>query len=120
MNFAASTFMTGFGSTPALAPWSWSVGAELAYIPRLSEAQRRVGFNGTKLEDLNKTPVFGRLRLMLGLPGGFGAELGYTPALQINGTELHDLVAMGIGRRLFESGRFSLSERLFGQHGQVV
>ena len=120
MNYvAASTFMTGFGATPALAAWSWSVGVELAYVRRLSEAQQRVGLNGTKLEDLNKTPVFGRLRLMLGLPSGFVAELGYTPALQINGTEPRDLVAVAIGRRLFESGRFSLSGRLFGQHGHV-
>lgn len=120
MNYvAASTFMTGFGATPTLAPWSWSVGAELSYIPRLSEEQQRVGFNGTKLEDLNKTPVFGRLRLMLGLPGGFVAEIGYTPALQINGTAPRDLLAVAIGRRLFENGRFSLSGRLFGQHGHV-
>ena len=120
MNYvAASTFMTGFGATPALAPWSWSIGGVLAYVPKLSEDQQRVGLNGTKLEDLNKTPVFGRVRLMLGLPGGFVAELGYTPPLQINGTKPRDLVAAAIGRRIFERGSFSLSARAFGQHGRV-
>ena len=120
MNYvAASTFMTGFGATPALAPWQWSGDAVFAYIPRLSEAQQRIGFNGTKVEDLNKTPVFGRARIMLGLPSGFVAEVGYTPPLQINGTKPRDLVAFAIGRRVVERGRFSLSARLFGQHGRI-
>lgn len=120
MNYvAASTFMTGFGATPVLAPGDWSVDAVLAYIPRLSEAQQRIGFNGTKVEDLNKTPVFGRARLMVGLPSGFVAEVGYTPSLQINSTRPRDLVAVAIGRRVFERGRFSVSARLFGQHGRV-
>jgi hypothetical protein len=120
MNYvAASTFMTGFGATPVLAPGDWSVDAVLAYIPRLSEVQQRIGFNGTKFEDLNKTPVFGRARLMVGLPSGFVAELGYTPALQINGTTPRDLFAVAIGRRLFDRTGFSLSARLFGQHGRV-
>lgn len=116
---AASTFMTGFGASPLLAPGEWSVDAVLASIPRLSEPQQRIGFNGTKVEDLNKTPAFGRARLMVGLPGGFVAELGYTPPLQINGAGPRDLFALAVGRRVFERGRFSLSARLFGQHGRV-
>ena len=120
MNYvAASTFMTGFGATPSLTLGQWSVDAVFAYIPRLSEAQQRIGFNGTKLEDLNKTPVFGRARAMLGLPGGFVAEFGYTPPLQINGTKPRDLIALAIDRRMFERGAFSLSARAFGQHGRV-
>jgi hypothetical protein len=120
MNYvAASTFMTGSGATPTLAPWHWSIDAVLAHVPRLSEAQQRIGFNGTKVEDLNKTPVFGRARIMLGLPSGFVAEVGYTPPLQINGTKPRDLVAVAIGRRLSERGRFSVSARAFAQHGRV-
>ena len=69
--FAASSLMTSFGESPELRPGRWSVAAELGHIPRLSDAQRRVGFNGFKTEDLNKSPVFGRLRLWLGLPAGF-------------------------------------------------
>src|SRR6202521_2780499 len=67
MNYvAASTLMTAFGETPALAAWRWSVALDLGYIPRLSEAQQRVGFNGIKQEDLNKSPAFGRIRLITG------------------------------------------------------
>jgi hypothetical protein len=120
MNYvAASSLMTAFGETPALATGRWSVALDLGYIPRLSEAQQRVGFNGIKQEDLNKSPVFGRIRLILGLPGEFVAELGYTPPLSINGTQPLDLVAIAIGRRVFESDRFTLSVRAFGQHGRA-
>jgi hypothetical protein len=117
--FAASTLMTAFGETPALAPWRWSAALDLGHIPRLSEAQQRVGFNGLKLEDLNKSPVFGRMRLMMGLPGAWVAELGYTPPLSINGAQPRDLVAIAIGRRVFESDTFTLSMRAFGQHGRT-
>ena len=120
MNYvAASSLMTAFGETPVLAVWRWGVALDLGYIPRLSEAQQRVGFNGIKLEDLNRSPVFGRLRLILGLPGDFVAELGYTPPLSIDGTQPLDLVALSIGRRLFEHDSFTLSAQLFGQHGRA-
>src|SRR5512135_312234 len=60
MNYiGASTLMTAFGGTPALAAWNWSVALELGHIPRLGEAQQRVGLHGIKQEDLNKAPVFG-------------------------------------------------------------
>jgi hypothetical protein len=120
MNYvAASTFMTSFGATPALAPWSWSVALDLGDIPRLSGAQQRVGLDGIKQEDLNKSPVFGRIRLILGLPGDFVAELAYTPPLSIDGAQPLDLFAFSIGRRIFEGDSFTLSAQAFGQHGRV-
>ena len=69
MNYVvASTFLTSFGQTPTIAPWHFVGAAELGHIPRLSESDQRVGFEGVKQEDLNRSPVFGRLRLLLGLP----------------------------------------------------
>ena len=56
-----------------------------------------MGLGGAKQEDLNKSPVFGRLRLTLGLPGGFVADLGYTPPLSIRGTRARDLFAGIVG-----------------------
>ncbi|KQY50550.1 hypothetical protein ASD14_12685 [Lysobacter sp. Root494] len=117
--FTASSFMTGFGETRPLQPGQWMAAVELGHIPRLSEEQRQVGFSGFKQEDLNKSPVIGRLRGTIGLPGGWVAELGYTPPLEIDNTRAHDLLAAAIGRRLYERGEVSLSARVFGQHGQV-
>lgn len=117
--FAASTFMTAFGESPALAPGDWDVAAELGHIPRLSDAQQRVGFAGFKTEDLNRSPVFGRLRLTVGLPAHWFAEFAYTPPLTIDGTQPRHLVAAAVGRRVIERGGYTLSARIFGQHGEV-
>jgi len=120
MNYVgAATLMTAFGEPPALSPWGWGAAVDLGYIPRLSETQQRVGLHAIKQEDLNRSPVFGRLRLMLGLPGDFVAEVGYTPPVSIYGTQPLDLFAFSIGRRLLERDSFSLSMQVFGQHGRA-
>lgn len=120
MNYvAASTFTTAFGDVPALAPGHWDAAVELGAIPRLTDAQQRVGFIGVKQEDLNRSPVFGRLRLRVGLPASWVAEIGYTPPLEIDGTRPRDLVTLAVGRRLFSNDTWTLSARAFGQHGRA-
>jgi hypothetical protein len=113
----AATLMTAGGATPAWAPGDWDLALDLGHIPRLDAAQQTVGFRGTKREDLNKSPVFARLRWRVGLPAGFVAELGYTPPLEVDGTRTRDLFAAAVGRRLAGSKDWSLSARAFGQHG---
>ena len=121
MNYmAASSFLTSFGATPALKPWGWEVAGDLGHVPSLSDSQQRVGFNGTKQEDLNRSPVFGRVRVMLGLPGGLVGELGYTPSLTIDGVKPLDLFALALGYRVFEQDNFSLSLRAIGQRGRAT
>lgn len=117
--FTAATTMTAFGVAPDLQPGEVRLGLELGAIPRLDAAQRQVGFNGLKREDLNKVPVFGRARAWVGLPGRLVAELGYTPPLEINGARARDLLAVALSRRLLERGDVVLSARLLGQHGAV-
>ncbi|HKC23207.1 MAG TPA: hypothetical protein VKF32_00620, partial [Thermoanaerobaculia bacterium] len=56
---AVSTF-TAIGPPAVRQPGSVEVGLELGWIPELDRGQRRVGFEGTTLEDLNKTPLLGR------------------------------------------------------------
>lgn len=116
---SAASFMTAFGATPELAAGEWRLAGELAHVPSLSEAQQQVGFGGEKAEDLNKSPVFGRLRASVGLPAGWVVELGYTPPLTIDGTRTRDLFALGFGRRTLERDAWSLSTRVFGQHGSA-
>lgn len=116
---AAASLMTDFGQTGATAAGDWAIALDLGHVPHLDQRQRRVGFDGSKLEDLNKSPVFGRLRLAVGLPAGWVAEVGYTPPLEIDGARAHDLFALSIGKRLLARGRFALSARAFGQHGRI-
>ncbi len=117
--FAGTTLMTSCGETPRLAPWRWNAAFDLGHIPHLSDAQQRVGFGGSKHEDLNKSPVFGRLRLALGLPDAWVAELGYTPPLEIAGSRSRNVLALAVGRRVIERGAFTLSMRALGQLGKV-
>jgi len=115
---SASSLMTGFGA-PTRASGSGSVSLELGSIPHLDENQQRVGFGGLKDEDLNKSPLFGRVRISLGLPAGWQVELGWTPPLRIDGGRARDLFALGLGRSLMAGERWRWSMRLHGQHGQV-
>ena len=116
---SASSLMTGFGGDPQLAPWQWAVSAELASIPHLSQAQQQVGFSGAKAEDLNKSPVFGRGRVWLGLPGRWVAELGYTPELTIDGAQPEDLFSLALGRELYAVGNWSGYGRGMIQRGRA-
>ena len=118
--FAGTTLMTSFGETPRLAPGSFSAAVELGSIPRLSAEQQHVGFGGSKREDLNKSPVVGRLRLALGLPDEWVAEFGFTPPLQLAGSQARTMFAGAIGRRLIDSEPFSLSVRALAQAGKVA
>ena len=118
--FTATTYMTAFGATPDLAPLEWTAAVELGEVPHLDASQREVGFNGSKHEDLNKVPLFGRLRVQMGLPAGWVAELGYTPAVEVNGLKARGLVAAALGRRFVQRERFVLSARLMGQHGSAA
>lgn len=113
----ASSLMTGFGAVPELAPGDWLVAGELGHIPSLSRKQQEVGLGGIKQEDLNKSPVFGRVRAWIGLPAGWVAELGYTPPLEIDGAKPVDLFAAAVGRRFALGERAALSLRALGQHG---
>ncbi len=93
--------------------------AELASIPHISRADSFVGFNGSKFEDLNKSPVFGRGRLLLGLPWRFGLELAYTPPLEINGSQADGIYAIAIERPVLSAYGWQLGGRLFAQAGHV-
>lgn len=116
---AASTFFTAFGPTPSLDGGRFAAAAELGAVPRLSADDQRVGFNAVKQEDLNRSPVFGRLRVMAGLGDGWVAEIAWTPPLEIDRAKPRDLFAAAIGRRVLDRGGATLSLRAFGQHGEA-
>jgi hypothetical protein len=120
MNYVgATTLMTSFETPSALTAWRGGIAFDLGHIPRLTARQERVGLGGVKQEDLNKTEVFGRLRLFLGLPAGFIAEVGYTPPLSIGGAQPLDLFSVAIGRILLARESFNLSVRALAQQGRV-
>jgi hypothetical protein len=116
----STTLFTGFATPRRRATGDWQLGAELSQVPHVSTARRRVGFNGTKLEDVNKTPVFGRLRFWFGLPGDVSVELGWSPSLTIGGARADDMVGIALERPLLERGPWRWGGRAFLHRGSVL
>lgn len=114
--FTSVSLLTGLGVAEAREPGSVEVGVEASSVPRLSAAERTVGFGGTKTEDLNRTEVFARPRLLVGLPGRFTAEASYVPPIDISGVE-PELWAVALGRPLAGGARARFGARLIFQHG---
>ncbi len=116
--FVAATTFTPLAPPRTRAPGAIEVGLEAGWIPHLSESQRRVGFAGTALEDLNKTPVLGRVRAAVGLPGGFTAEVGWVPPVNMRGAKAN-LLDFALERPFFDSGPLALGLRGWGQVGHA-
>ncbi len=115
--FGSAGQLTSFGLPVVREPWSLDLDLELSWIPRLDQDQRRVGFNGTKVEDLNRVPAVVRPRLAVWLPGRLLAELAWVPPIEVDGMTTN-LVSLGLGARLVERPRWGLGLRAFAQWGQ--
>ena len=62
----AATLYHGLEVPDRTDPWDLRLAVEVSNIPSIDQEKTRIGFNGGKFEDLNKSPVFGRGRLWLG------------------------------------------------------
>jgi hypothetical protein len=116
--FASVSLMTGLGPPRPLRLGQLRVVAEAQWIPELDDAQRVVGFNGTKEEDLNKLPAIGRLRVTVGLPWRLSLTLSYLPPIPIAGVE-PNLFSLAIGRPFALGLGFTLGAQIYGQVGSV-
>lgn len=115
----AATLNLGPAPPRDVEPWEIAVSAELGSIPHVDSADTRVGFGGTKFEDLNKSPVFGRGRLHVGLPANFTLELAWSPPVEIDGVQPDGIYGLALERPLYRGDRWSLGARLFGQAGHA-
>jgi len=115
----AASLNLGTGPGQTMEVGQWRVSAELGSIPHLSREDQRVGFGGFKLEDMNKSPVFGRGRLHVGLPAAITAELSWTPPLKINGGRPEHLFGLALERALWRNGSWQLGARLFAVRGDA-
>lgn len=115
----AASLNLGTGPARRLAAGEWQISAEMSSIPHLSREDQRVGFGGYKLEDMNKSPVFGRGRLHIGLPAAISAELSWTPPLEINGGRPEHLFGLALERALWQGEAWSLGARVFAVRGDA-
>lgn len=116
--FASVNLLTGFGAPRAAQPGTMDLGLEIDWVPAVSDAQRTVGFVGTKMEDLNKTSVFIRPLFRLGLPSKLSLTLTYLPPIEAFGVKPH-LFGAAIGRPVHEATRWRVGLRGYGQFGTI-
>ena len=116
--FNAVATPTAFGVADTVAPGSFEIALEAGSIPSLSEEERRVGFAGTKVEDLNRSNLFGRPVLRIGLPAQLTLSAGWVPPLDFDGVEAN-LVSLALGRPLWKGDRARLGAQLFYLSGDL-
>ncbi len=116
--YASLALLTGMGVPQTRAAGEIVLGFEGGSVPQLSDAERRIGFNGTKLEDVNKTGYFGRVRGSVGLGKGVALELAYTPPIELGGAR-PNLLALALGRPFELGPSWRLGVRGYGQIGTI-
>ena len=116
--YASLALLTSMGVPEKRAGGTIDLGFEGSYVPQMSDEERRIGFNGTKLEDVNKTSFFGRIRGSVGLGKGLALELGYTPPIEMGGAK-PNIFALALGRPFELSPAWRLGVRGYGQIGTI-
>lgn len=116
--FARVTMPGTFGAPEPLAAGELDLALEYGQVPSLSASERRVGFNGTKIEDLNKAPYFVRPVVRLGVGKKVALAASYLPPVEWNGAEAN-VLTLTLARPLLASERWRLGLRLRGQLGQI-
>ena len=114
--FAALTLPNGVGGPDELSPGEVELAFEGGWVPSLSEEERRVGFRGTKVEDLNRTAAVGRPTVTVGLPAGWTLEAGWMPPVDVDGIE-PNLLSLALARTLWRGERLRLAGRVIGEDG---
>jgi hypothetical protein len=99
-------------------PWSVELGAESGWIPALNAGQRRIGFNGTKEENVNRTPAYARPRVTVGLPAQVSLDVGYIPPIRLGGIRPNHL-AWSLGRPIVSRSSWRVGGRVLGQVGNL-
>jgi opacity protein-like surface antigen len=117
--YASLALLTSMGAPQKRAAGRVDLGFEGGHVPQLSDEQRRLGYNGTKLEDVNKTRFFGRVRASVGIGQGFALELGWTPPVEVGGAR-PNIVAAALGRPFELSPSLLAGVRAFGQVGTIT
>lgn len=117
--YASLALFTGMGVPDRMGAGAIELGFEGSTVAQLTEDQRRVGFEGTKVEDLNRTRLFGRVRGRIGLSESYSLDLAYLPPIDVGGTK-PNLFAAAIGRPFQVGESFRVGVRGFGQLGTIT
>ena len=116
--FNSVSLLTGLGAPEERRKWSFEIGLELDTIPQLSEDQRRIGFDGATVEDLNRLPAIFRPRVTIGMPAKLSLDIAWVPPVELNGVKAN-LFSVGLERPFYANGPLVLGGRIYGQIGTI-
>jgi hypothetical protein len=117
--FTSATVLSGLSLPETLPPGSMAIQFESGWLPPLSPSQQRVGFNGTTPQDLNKTPIFMRPRVAIGLPARMMIVAAVDPPVRTFGVTPR-LLAVAVEGTIHESNAWRVNWRASGQTGTVT
>jgi hypothetical protein len=117
--FTSATLMGGLDISDSAPRGSVTLGMEAGWLPTLSPAQQQIGFNGTAPEDLNKAPVFIRLRARIGLSSRLSLIMGGAPPVRAFGVTPR-LFAAGLEWAVYDEHDWRIVGRVHGQVGTVT
>lgn len=115
---ASLTLFTPLGPPKAREAGALQLAFELGWNPNLSDGERRVGFNGTKVEDLNRLALVPRARVTIGLGRDWTLEGAYIPPIEVEGIQ-PNLLSLAIERPVWTREHWILGVRGYGQVGVV-
>ena len=115
---ASLTLLTALGPPRNREGGVVEVALELAWNPDLSEEERRVGFNGTKVEDLNRVAVVPRPRITVGLGHNWSLDAAYLPPIEVEGIT-PNVASVAIERPVWSAQGWAVGIRGHGQAGTV-
>ena len=116
--FSSVGAMSSMGAVEVREVGSIELGIEAMQIPHLDQEQRTIGFEGTKEEDLNRSPGAARVRATFGLPAKLSLVLGAAPPVRVDGVRA-ELYSVALERPLFQGERVGLGARLVALAGTV-
>ena len=115
--FASVSLFTGMGTPDYVEAGAVDLFFEGGNVPALSEEERRVGFLGDKVEDLNRTDVFGRIGADIGLPSDLTLSLGWSPRVEVGGLKAN-LFSFALARPIYDES-WRLGVRLHAESGSI-
>ena len=116
--FAGALAPGGFGPPSELTPGALELGVDAGWLPKLSAADRRVGFDGTKVEEIDRVGAYARPWIRIGLPARLALEVDWLPPVEVDSVRA-DLPSLALAGALREQGHWRHGWRIGVQRGHV-
>ena len=116
--FTSASILSSYSPPPKKDSGSLDLILEIVEVPELGDSYRRVGFNSTKLEDLNKAPILLRPVLNFYIKPSVSFTISYAPPIEAWDVT-PNLLAGSLNWTVVDSSSWRLGLKLYGQVGSV-